>query len=107
MNIRLIAAIPLVALVLSCGPAMTAEQKREALLSERTQVYADLHRQKAECQAQAIEFSGDRRIAENCMATFEAMVDASRKTIALIDKRIEEIESTKLIPFNGKLDGAK
>lgn len=81
-------------LFLGCTPGMTAEEKKQNLEAERAQIFADLHRQRAECQAQAIEFNGERRIVESCIATYEAMADAADKTIAVIDKRIAEIERT-------------
>lgn len=74
---------------------MSAEQKITMLESERLQVYADLHRQKAECQAQAIEFGSEHNIVESCLTTLQVMADSSSKIVASIDRRLEEIERTK------------
>lgn len=95
--------------LLGCGNQMTPEEKLKMLENQRNvltrEFMADQHRQRAECQAQAIEFSGDPlqgKVAESCMETVRFMVKTSRETIERIDKQIAEIrrEQQKENPFN-------
>ena len=98
----------------SCGQKMSAEQKIRMLESQRREIVADLHRQKSECEAQAIEF-GDSPIRDKviggCFDSLRFMVDVSQKSLDNIDRRIAEIGATErrpgMIPFNGKLDGER
>ena len=89
MNIKLI--VLAVALV---GCSVSKEEKLAQLADQRAQVFADLHRQQAECQAQAIEFAGDRNIVESCVAALQVMAEASANVVASIDKRSAEIGRT-------------
>ena len=106
---------------------MTPEQKVQMLEDQKLEIIADLHRQQAECQAQAIEFANTPIRAEvvaSCVDAYRVMANASRTTLENIDKRIVEIrreqamsnpfnrfdakpETPNLVPFNGKLDAAE
>ena len=83
--------IPLVTACLLLGCGLTTDQKIAQLNDQRAQVIADLHRQKAECQAQAIEFAGDRNVVEACVQSVATMADVSASVIESIDKRIADL----------------
>lgn len=78
-------------LVTSCGFGDSVEQKRAKLNALRQETSANLFRQRAECQAVAIEFSGDRMMVDNCMDTLRAMTEMAQNTIADIDRRMREL----------------
>jgi len=93
------------ALLISCSQAVTAERKIEMLESQQLEILADLHRQKAECEAQAIEFAGvpgRAEVIDSCLRSYRAMVDASQTTLGNLDKAIAEIRRVQLKnnPFN-------
>ena len=113
MNFKLFPSVMLVLPLLGCGNPMTPEEKLKMLENQRAlltrEFMADLLRQKAECQAQAIEFSGDplqKEVTSSCMDTVRFMAETSRGTIERIDKQIAEIrrEQQKENPFN-QFDG--
>ena len=95
--------------LLGCGNPMTPEEKLKMLENQRREIAADLYRQKAECQAQAIEFSGapeKERVFAGCLGAYRAMVEASQKTLGDLDRRAAEIrlQQQKENPFN-QFDG--
>lgn len=104
MNERLIAAAMLcAALAMSCSQPVTDEQRANMLESERAQIIADLHRHRAECQAQAIEFAnvaGGEKIVASCLDGHRAMVDASRTSIANIDAALLKLGRPAGNPFD-------
>lgn len=127
MNLKWIAAAVFL-LPLGCGKAMTPKQKIAMLEGQRLEIIADLHRQQAECQAQAIEFANSPMrdsVVSSCVETYRVMHAASMRIMADFDKRIAEIEQQNkpkdldltydpnwkppsgLVPFNGKLDNEK
>lgn len=90
-------------LFMGCSQTVTPEEKIERLENQRSvltrEFLADLHRQKAECEAQAIEFSGDplqARTVEGCLETLRFMAKTSRGAIERIDKQIAEIRNEQL-----------
>lgn len=98
----------------ACGQTMTAEQKIRMLEGMRMEIMADLHRQQAECRAQAIEFADSPmrdRVVSSCFESYRFMVDVSQKSLDNLDRRIAEIGAEAkrpgLIPFSGKLDGER
>lgn len=112
------------ALLISCSEPMTEEQRFEMLESQRREIIANLHRQKAECEALAIEFSGTdgaERIVGGCQETLRLMVDMSQVTLANFDKNIAHTRNKQLkdnpfnqfdatpslLPVNGKPNGEK
>lgn len=114
MNMRLMsAALVVVALLLpGCSKRMTAEQKIEMLESQRLEIIADLHRHRAECEAQAIEFANvpmRDSVVSSCLDGLRAMVEASQATLGNLDRRITELQPAwpALVPFSGKLGGDK
>lgn len=112
MNKRLIGTALSAAVALSCSQAMTAEQKIEMLESQRLEILSDLHRQKAECEAQAIEFSTSPervKVVSACLDSHRKAVEIAQRSLADIDKRISEIrrEKPSLAQFSGKLDAEK
>ena len=54
-------------------------------------VQLGIARQQGECNAIAIEFNGDRTMAENCQETYRQVVANAMKTISDIDQRIVEL----------------
>lgn len=113
MNFKLFPSVMLAIPLLGCGNSITPEEKLKMLESQRNvltrEFMADQHRQRAECQAQAIEFSGDplqKEVTSSCMDTVRFMAETSRGTIERIDKQIAEIrrEQQKENPFN-QFDG--
>jgi hypothetical protein len=116
MNRNLIALVIPLVLLESCSNPMTAEQKITMLENQKLEILADLHRQQAECQAQAIEFAnvkGGEKVVSSCMESYRKMRDAAQTSIDLLERRIVEINPSQpprkpaLIPFEGKLDGEK
>lgn len=105
MNRNLIALVIPLVLLASCSKAMTPDEKIRMLEAGKRQVYADLHRQQAECHAQAIESAstpmGDK-VVSSCLEAYRISVEASLKILASFDKRIAEIEreQRKNSPFN-------
>jgi ribosome maturation protein Sdo1 len=103
------------ALLVSCSKPMTAEQRLQMLESQQREIIANLHRQKAECQAKAIEFSGTEgveKIVGSCLETLRFMVETSRVTLENFDKHIAQAHNQQMKdnPFNqfdGKLDSEK
>lgn len=95
MNKRcLFALVGASVICLACNQNMTAEQKIAALENQRLEIIADLYRQQAGCQAQAIEFanmSNRESVVESCVDTHRLMVEASQRSIDNIDRRIAEI----------------
>lgn len=65
------------------------EEKLEKLSYLRNKTRADLFRQQQECRALQIEFN-DIEIVGLCMETYRLMEEAARKTIADIDKRMDD-----------------
>lgn len=93
MNSALICAV----LVLACGEPMTDGAKLELLEGQRQEIIADLTRQQAECQAQAIEFANAPNrnvVVESCTESVRTMAELSRHSISDIDQRIAEIRGT-------------
>lgn len=106
------ALVVLAMLLLGCSKRMTAEQKIEMLENQRLEIIADLHRHRAECEAQAIEFANvpmRDSVVSSCMEGFRAMVEAAQITMGNLDRRITELQPAwpALVPFSGKLDGEK
>lgn len=111
---RILALLVVSASAVSCGQKMTAEQKIRMLEEQRLEILADLHRQQAECQAQAIQFADSpmrEKVVSGCLDGYRFMVDVSQKSLDNLDRRIAEIsveaKQPGLIPFNGKMDGEK
>lgn len=105
MHVAITATACAALLLLGCSKPMTPEEKIAMLDSQRREILANLHRQQAECQAQAIEFSGTpsgEKIIEGCRDTFRFMVDTSRTTLENFDARIAEIREQQMKdnPFN-------
>lgn len=125
MNMRLITAtITLVAsqVLFGCDKPMTPAQKIKMLESQKMSIFADLHRQQAECNAQAIESANDQhreKVVSACWEVYRLSSESSQLVLSSLDKRIAEVtgselpaktkteDQPKLIPFNGKLDGEK
>lgn len=106
------ALIVVVLLLPGCNKRMSAEQKIRMLEGQRLEILADLHRQQAECQAQAIEFANmpmRDSVVSSCLEGFRVMVEASQITLGNIDRQIVELRPAgpALIPFSGKLDREK
>lgn len=94
MKIRLILAC---ALLLGCGPSpeearRLAQEKLDALERE---TLADLHLAKAECEAHAIEFPGDRIGLDACLKTIESQQQIAAATLDTIGKRRIAIEQAR------------
>ena len=110
MNLKLLAiAMPLL-LASGCSERMTDEQKIKMLEETRLGILADLQRQQAECAAQAIEFSSSPmrdRVVSSCTDGFRMILDASRVTLADIDRRIAELQPSRppITQHDGKLYG--
>jgi len=86
MKFKLIA----VALLAACsGP--TTEQRIASLEAERAAIHADLLRQQAECQAQAIEFQGNPRVALACADALRTTAETAALVIGTIDGRIDAL----------------
>jgi uncharacterized small protein (DUF1192 family) len=74
-------------LIAGCsGPP--AEERIAALEADRAALHADLLRQRAECQAQAIEFRGDEKIVGACLDAYRVMSEAVMQSVDDIDRRI-------------------
>lgn len=115
----------LIAIVLLAGcSGPTPGERIASLEAERAAIHADLVRQQAECQAQAIEFASlpnGQQVVLSCLEAYRALAESSNLVVEALDKRIAEIqreqlknnpfnrfdERPKLIPFDGKLDGEK
>lgn len=95
---RLFALVGVSVICLACNQKMTAEQKITALENQRLEIVADLYRQQAGCQAQAIEFanmSNRESVVESCVDTHRLMVEASQRSIDNIDRRIAQLSAQK------------
>lgn len=91
------------ALLISCSQQLSAEQQANMLESERTQIIAELHRHRAECEALAIEFaniSGSEKVIASCLDGHRAMVEASRVSIAKIDAALLKLGRPARNPFD-------
>lgn len=95
MDLRTIALAALTIAVAGCGRAPTIEEKIAALDAERSQVLADLVRQRSECEAQAVEFPGNPEIAQGCVQSLRTMSDLAMQTVATLDKRITELRAVR------------
>lgn len=85
----------LVALALSACGGVSDADKIAGMEANRAAILADLFRQQAECQAQAIEFSGDRHILEACIETYRLSAENAAIVITAIDRRIAEVRAKK------------
>lgn len=76
----------------ACGPTPKeqCEETFAKLDAIRLEAQADIIRQRAECQAVAVEFKGDQMLVSNCMDTLNAMIEMHHATNANIDKRLAE-----------------
>lgn len=111
---------------------MSAAEKIAMLETQRQEIVADLYRQQAECQAQAIEFANTpvrAKVVTSCLDAYRVMAEASIKIISNFDRRIDQIRREQLenaplnqidgkpklmtdkevglSPIEGKLDGEK
>ncbi len=89
------ALVLLCLLLAGCSSQEELRAEKIAKLEQlRRETYADLVRQKAECQAYAVEFGGNAKIVDACVETLRMTVEMASVTIATIDKRLTEIERT-------------
>ncbi len=101
----ILSTICLAVLIASCEKPLTAAQKIEILENTRLEEIADMHRQQAECQAMAIEFSrtpDGEKIVKSCWDVLRVTNEATQRVLASIDKRISELnrEQMKSNPLN-------
>ncbi len=88
-------ALALTFILTGCGSPEELRAEKIAKLEQlRRETYADLIRQKAECQAFAVEFGGNTKIVATCLETLRMTVEMANVTVATIDKRLAEIERT-------------
>ena len=84
-------------LIAGCsGP--TAEERIAALEAERAALHADLLRQRAECQAQAVEFAADPmrgKVVGACLDAYRVTVEAAMRSADDTDRRIAAIRSRR------------
>jgi len=85
----------LVALSLSACGVVSDADKIAMMEANRAAIIADLFRQQAECQAQAIEFSGDRHVLEACIETYRLSAESAAIVITAIDERITAVRRGK------------
>lgn len=89
-------AIPPVLFILlsACGPQPqeVCAEKLQKLESMRAEASAGLIRQRAECQATAVEFHGDARVMASCMETLRVMTEQAQQTFAMIEARRRETD---------------
>lgn len=83
------------AMLLGCTPSPEEAERAKIAQMEamRREIVADLFRQKADCQAFAIEFPNDLKGSADCLRTLAQMQDLTAITIAAIDRRIAEVEA--------------
>jgi hypothetical protein len=74
----------------SASPEELCAAKVAKLESMRREAQADLIRQRAECQAVAVEFIGDRMMVDNCLDTLKFTAQTTQSTLALIERRYGE-----------------
>lgn len=75
---------------------MSADEKIAMLETQRQEIVADLYRQQAECQAQAIEFANQpngHAVVSTCMEAFRVMTIASQSTLDDLATRIETLRA--------------
>lgn len=88
---------PLFLLLAACGPTPEAAraEKLAKLDALRNETLADLHRSKADCEADRIEFPDVPELYRACITGHAAIEESARETLASVEKREAEIRNGK------------